>query len=118
MAVHLTVAGPSSFACVDGTLIHASTLPLKSVGCTPDPEESAMAPVSANETELEMVRRHIQAGADHVAEQRSLIARLGVAGLPTDRAERLLANFEDLQAQHEDHLVRILAREASRLGAA
>ena len=59
-----------------------------------------------SETELEMVRRHVGEGADHVARQRALIAHLKENGLPFHEAETLLATFEDIQRQHEDHLAR------------
>jgi hypothetical protein len=63
--------------------------------------------MGAEETELEMVRRHVRQGADHVAHQRALLARLIADGLPTEEAAALLANFEDLQEQHEAHLARV-----------
>jgi hypothetical protein len=62
--------------------------------------------MSAAETKLEMLRRHVRQGAEHVANQRALIARLKESALPTQEAEDLLANFEDLQRQHEAHLAR------------
>ena len=63
--------------------------------------------MEAEETELEQVRRHVCEGADHVANQRALIIRLRANELPTEEAVALLANFEDLQGQHEAHLARI-----------
>jgi hypothetical protein len=66
-----------------------------------------MDTASAPETELEMVRRHILQGADHVARQRARVDRLRTGGLPLEAAEALLAVFEDLQHQHEAHLARI-----------
>ncbi|TNC05403.1 hypothetical protein FF100_35735 [Methylobacterium terricola] len=70
------------------------------------------------ETELDMVRRHVENGARHIAKQRTLVARLRRKGLPTDEAEALLAIFEDLQHQHQDHLARIGKRgsEGSAIG--
>lgn len=65
----------------------------------------------AGETELEMVRRHVEEGAEHIAKQRALIARLRQRGLPTQEAESLLVTFEDLQRQHEDHLARTVAKQ-------
>lgn len=61
------------------------------------------------ETELDMVRRHVENGARHIAKQRALIAHLRRKDLPTNEAEALLAAFEDLQRQHQDHLARIEA---------
>jgi hypothetical protein len=62
--------------------------------------------MDADESELEMVRRHVREGAGHVAAQRALVIRLREHGLPTAEAETLLATFEDSQAQHEAHLAR------------
>lgn len=53
-----------------------------------------------------MLRRHVRQGAEHVAKQRALIARLQEKHLPIDEAEALLATFEDMQREHEAHLVR------------
>ncbi|TNC08780.1 hypothetical protein FF100_28500 [Methylobacterium terricola] len=61
------------------------------------------------ETELDMVRRHVKNGAQRIAKQRDLITRLRRKSLPTDEAEALLATFENLQRQHQDHLARIEA---------
>lgn len=66
-----------------------------------------MSPASVEETELEMVRRHIREGAGHLASQRFFIARMRMDGIPTEEAETLLATFEDNQRQHEAHLARI-----------
>ena len=66
-----------------------------------------MSPASGDETELEMVRRHIREGAGQLASQRFLIARMRMNGISTDEAETLLATFEDTQRQHEAHLARI-----------
>ncbi len=71
--------------------------------------------MSAGETKLEMLRRHVRQGAEHVANQRALVGRLKEHALPTGPAEDLLANFEDLQRQHEAHLARAEA-EAERPG--
>lgn len=63
------------------------------------------------ETELDMVKRHVENGAQHIAKHRALITRLRQQDLPTDEAEALLATFEDLQREHQDHLIRIEAHE-------
>jgi len=63
--------------------------------------------MGAEETELEMVRRHVREGGEHLANQRALIARLRAAHLPTEEAEGLLDTFEELQRQHRAHLARI-----------
>ncbi len=65
--------------------------------------------MGAEETELEMVQRHVREGKEIVARQRALVARLGAAGRPTGEAERLLNNLQDVQRLHEDHLARISA---------
>lgn len=70
--------------------------------------------MSADESELEMVRRHVREGAGHVANQRALVIRLKGYGLPTAEAEALLATFEDSQAQHEAHLSKVEAEAAAR----
>ncbi|RYB01311.1 hypothetical protein D3272_26820 [Lichenibacterium ramalinae] len=67
--------------------------------------------MSAEETELEMVQRHVRQGERTLANQRALIARLGTLGRPTEEAEILLASFEDAQRMHEDHLARIQGRQ-------
>ncbi len=59
------------------------------------------------ETELGMVRRHVEVGARHIAKQRALITRLRQRDLPTEEAEALLILFEDVQRQHEEHLARL-----------
>jgi hypothetical protein len=55
----------------------------------------------AHETEIEMVRRHVEEGARHISKQRKIIARLKGENLPTDDAETLLDIFHDIQHQHE-----------------
>ena len=60
-----------------------------------------------------MVRRHVRKGAEHIAHQRALIARLRERVLPTAEAEALLNNFEDLQNQHVAHLARAEAKLSS-----
>ena len=67
-------------------------------------EAAGMPLASANETEFEMVRRHIREGAGQLAQQRFLIARMRISGITTEEAETLLATFEDNQGQHEAHL--------------
>ncbi|MBB2960949.1 hypothetical protein [Methylobacterium sp. R2-1] len=63
--------------------------------------------MSVDETDLEMVHRHVREGEEHLAKQRALIARLKLSELPTEEAEALLHTFEDLQGQHKAHLARI-----------
>ena len=68
--------------------------------------------MSVDETELEMVQRHVREGGRHVANQRALIARLSASGRPTEDAEILLAIFEYSQHQHEEHLERLEGRQS------
>jgi hypothetical protein len=77
-----------------------------------------MPPASADETELEMVRRHVREGEEHLAKQRALIARLKTSHRPTEDAEALLDTFEDLQRQHKAHLVLIESKDARAPGGA
>ncbi|KMO44147.1 hypothetical protein VQ03_04215 [Methylobacterium tarhaniae] len=62
-----------------------------------------------------MIRRHVQDGACHIANQRALIHRLRRHGLPTADAEALLVNFKLIQRQHQEHLSRIEARDETSL---
>lgn len=63
--------------------------------------------MSTDETELEMVQRHVREGEGHLAGQRACIARLKASDLPTKQAEALLCTFQDLQRQHVAHLAHI-----------
>jgi len=62
-----------------------------------------------NETELQMAERHVLAGERQLARQRELIAWLKEHDHPTIEAERLLANLDDSQRLHLDHLARLKA---------
>ena len=57
-----------------------------------------------NETELQMVMRHVRDGGAIVARQTALIKRLAALGLPTDEAEELLVLLERIQSEHILHL--------------
>lgn len=59
------------------------------------------------ETEIDMVRRHLRDGAIHVARQHQLIAQMRAQGQPTSLAEELLAHFEQIMILHEEHLARL-----------
>jgi hypothetical protein len=63
--------------------------------------------MQANETELEMVQRHVRDGERHLALQREIIAWHSEHGNSTEQSERLLANFEDMQRLHLEHLARL-----------
>ncbi|WP_449410022.1 hypothetical protein [Methylobacterium komagatae] len=62
--------------------------------------------MNPEETELDMLRRHVRQGAGHIAKQRALVAKLKADGLSCEEAQALLATFEDLQRQHQEHLAR------------
>ena len=55
-----------------------------------------------------MVLRQVLEGERHLANQRILIERLFEKGLPTEDAQVLLESFYRSQAQHEEHLQRLL----------
>ena len=69
-----------------------------------------VGPMNAGESELDMVKRHVREGAEHIANQLARIARFKERDLPTEMAEALLATFEDLRRQNEDHLARAEAK--------
>ena len=56
-----------------------------------------------------MARRHVAEGERHVRVQREILAHLQARGLPTDMAEQLLRQFEELLVMHRDHLTRLEA---------
>lgn len=80
-------------------------LPLR--GLTRLPNMDYAPAMGAEETELEMVRRHVREGEEHLASQRAVIERLKASNLPPEEAEALLDTFEELQRQHEAHLVHV-----------
>ncbi len=61
----------------------------------------------ADETELQMVMRHVRDGAAILARQTVLIKRLAALRLPTRDAENLLVLLERLQSAHILHLQRL-----------
>jgi hypothetical protein len=62
----------------------------------------------SGETELEMVRRHVREGIEHVARQYTIINKLRAGNYPTELAEEVLLVLQSVQIQHEAHLDRIL----------
>ena len=66
-----------------------------------------MSQRAVTETELEMVKRHVLEGERHLANQVELIDWLKERGYPTEIAERLLTNLEDMQRLHLEHLARL-----------
>jgi hypothetical protein len=61
----------------------------------------------SDETELEMVRRHVRRGLILVTRQRATLDRLRQANHPTQLAEAVLLSIQSVQAEHEAHLRRI-----------
>ncbi|RUV93627.1 MAG: hypothetical protein EOQ55_13335 [Mesorhizobium sp.] len=57
-----------------------------------------------NETELEMVERHVRLGREHIARQNQIIVHFKDKGYPSEDAEDMLATLLGLQRQHEAHL--------------
>jgi len=62
----------------------------------------------SGETELEMVRRHVREGIEHVARQYTIINKLRMGNYSIELAEEILLVFQSIQIQHEAHLDRIL----------
>lgn len=54
-----------------------------------------------------MAQRHVAEGERHIEAQKRIIAHLQELGGSTDVAEQLLAEFEELLAEHKSHLRRI-----------
>lgn len=67
-----------------------------------------------DETELEMVQRHIQQGREHIARQYQIIEEFKTKGFPTEEAEEMLRTLLALQRQHEEHLAHVQAKLGSR----
>lgn len=59
------------------------------------------------ESEIEMVRRHVREGKGHLAKQRAIIVEMQERQSSTVEAERLLVTFEDMQQLHLEHLARL-----------
>lgn len=55
-----------------------------------------------------MVKRHVRDGKRHLVLQTEIVARLKSGGHPTETAEQLLANLENLQRLHREHLARLI----------
>lgn len=62
------------------------------------------AVMTAAETELEMVQRHIRQGERHVSRQLEIIAEMTRLKQSTTLAESLLFSFERSLRAHQDHL--------------
>ncbi|TIT63486.1 MAG: hypothetical protein E5W90_26430 [Mesorhizobium sp.] len=60
-----------------------------------------------DETELQMVERHVRECDGRIVRQREIVARLVERGQPTDLALELLWLFEWVQKDHLRHLLRL-----------
>ena len=50
-----------------------------------------------------MADQHIAQGEEHIVQQEELLTSLELTGLPTAEAQRLLALFNETQAEHRRH---------------
>lgn len=68
------------------------------------------------ETQLEMAKRHVREGEEHVARQRVLVARLRQNGYAAavGVAQIILGTFEQTLAEYRRHLNLELGRSAKR----
>ncbi|TIT10886.1 MAG: hypothetical protein E5W74_15015 [Mesorhizobium sp.] len=66
--------------------------------------------MQGDETELEMVQRHIREGREHIARQYEIIEEFKTKGFPTEEAEQMLKTLLALQRQHEEHLAHVRAK--------
>ena len=64
----------------------------------------------ADETEIEMVRRHIVEAEEHLARQREIVDRLPPSGGITELARSLLVQYEETLSLHRAHLARLLGQ--------
>ena len=69
--------------------------------------------MNENETEYEMVQRHVHEGQAHVKQQRKLIAHMQEKGEPIEMAKTILLQFEESQKQHELHFERLKRKRAT-----
>ena len=70
--------------------------------------------MTGTESPLEMAHRHVRDGKRHIARQRALVARFRAHGHGVERAEVLLATFEEIQRGHVGHLKKLLSGERRR----
>lgn len=61
------------------------------------------------EAEIEMVRRHVCEGEEHVTRQRDIVARLPPSGDLAEIARALLPEVEESLEAHRTRLARLLA---------
>ena len=62
------------------------------------------------ESEIEMVERHVREGEEHVASQREIVASLLPESGLADAARDILALFEETLERHRSHLARLLQK--------
>ena len=63
--------------------------------------------MAQDETELQMVQRHVRQGTAHLQRQHEIVVWLKAKGHPTETAETFLSQLADLQQLHEAHLARL-----------
>lgn len=64
-----------------------------------------------DESELEMARRHVAEGERHVRLQIEIVDHLHALGAPTEVAEQLMTQFEELLVMHRQHLAQLEERQ-------
>jgi hypothetical protein len=67
------------------------------------------------EAEIEMGKRHIREGEEHIARQEQIVGELRRDGHPTAEAESLLKVFRETLASHKDHMELLRREEAGEL---
>ena len=60
--------------------------------------------MTTEETELEMVQRHVRQGERHVSRQIEIIADIKFRKQPTSSAENMLFSFDRSLRVHKSHL--------------
>ena len=60
-------------------------------------------------SEIELARRHVAEGLEHIRRQEALIRELETGGHSTDTARELLRTLLESQRLHEDNLERLIA---------
>ena len=60
--------------------------------------------MTTEETELEMVQRHVRQGERHVSRQIEIIADIKFCKQPTSSAENMLFSFDRSLRVHKSHL--------------
>lgn len=63
------------------------------------------------QSKLEVAERNVRQGERHVIKQRELVEVLRHRRQPTDRAERLLMNLEQLLQMHRQHLTALRSEQ-------